>query len=407
MIFKNTPERFGIVAKSFHWIMALLIFGLLTVGYVMAGMVISPQKLDLIYLHKSFGTLVLMLAVARLGWRFFSPRPARDPRVKPWEDKLATIVHGLLYVAVFAMPLSGWVMSSAGDYPASFFGLFALPPIVPKNEALMMAAKEVHEFLAIAILILLALHFAGAAKHHVIDGDDTLRRMTFQNLTRAGGLVLLGILGLIYLAPVAVMVLGPEDEERVAQTVSGNVPVTQTQSGDTDWCVLPESAIEFEATQYGQTFKGAFKNFTAAIRFNPDDLTASQVLVAIPVSGITTGDSNRDTQARSADWFNEAQFPQAVFQTSLIEKTEGTDQYKANGSLTLRGISKEIDLPFTLTITEQNGTRLANMTAEIEIKRLDFGIGQGQWAKTDVIGDTIRIFIRLQATPLAPVEESR
>lgn len=407
MPLKNMSERFGLIAKSFHWVMAVFILGLLTVGYVMAGLAVSPDKIKLVYLHKSFGILVLMLAVGRLAWRYVSPRPARDPRIKPWEDRLATIVHGLLYVVLFAMPLSGWIMSSAGDYPASFFGLFTLPEIVPKNAALMMTAGNIHSALAVIILVLLALHFAGAAKHHVIDGDDTLRRMTFQNLGRVGGVVLLGVLGVLYLVPVSVFVFGDDEEE--SGTVSNPAIESTAQPAeinDTAWTVLPESSIKFQALQYGQPFEGEFKNFEARIVFDPANLPASKAEIAIPISGISTGDANRDGQARSVDWFDEAQFPRAVFSTTAIEPAGVPGHYLARGRLGLRGVEKDIDLPFTLAITDENGVRTAVMDAELSLNRFDFGVGQNQWAKADIIAGPVNIVIHVKAA-LHPPESGK
>ena len=142
--------------------------------------------------------------------------------------------------------------------------------------------------------------------------------------------------------------------------------------------------------------------FDAAIKFDPDNLAASTVLVTIPVSGISTGDSARDAQARDPQWFDAATYPQIVFFTQSITVGTAPGQYVASGMLTMRGVSKPLDLPFTLVIEEQNGTRTARMEADVTVNRLDFGIGQGEWAKTDVIADPITIAVRLQAVANPP-----
>jgi polyisoprenoid-binding protein YceI len=237
-----------------------------------------------------------------------------------------------------------------------------------------------------------------------MDGDDTLRRMTSLRLGQASGLVLLGLLGVLYITPILIMVLGPDHEEEVGtKTHAIEKQQTQGSAGDTNWIVLPEaSTVEFEALQYGQPFKGRFLQFDAAITFDPNNLAASTVLVTIPVSGISTGDSARDAQARDPQWFDAATYPQIVFFTQSISAGVGPGQYLAHGTLTMRGITKPIDLPFFLAIEEQNGTRTARMQADITVNRLDFGIGQGEWAKTDVIADAIRIAVRLQAVANPP-----
>src|SRR5262245_39756204 len=116
----NTREKFGLIAKSFHWIMAVLILMLLTMGYKMVTLPPGPDKVWVVMLHKSLGVTVLFLAFGRLAWRLANGRPDPEPTLKKWEVDLSKIVHFLLYAAFFAMPLTGWIMSSAGEYPVSF-----------------------------------------------------------------------------------------------------------------------------------------------------------------------------------------------------------------------------------------------------------------------------------------------
>ncbi len=177
MIWKNTPARWGAVAKGFHWLTALLVVGLLCVGLYMTGLDFSPDKLKLYGLHKAFGITVLALVVLRIGWRVFTPRPGEIETHKGWEVRLAAVIHFFFYAALIAMPMTGWIMSSAASYPVSVFGLFTLPNIVGPDENAVDLMKDVHEFLAYILIAAIILHVAGALKHHVIDRDETLRRM--------------------------------------------------------------------------------------------------------------------------------------------------------------------------------------------------------------------------------------
>jgi cytochrome b561 len=150
---------------------------MLGLGLYMADLPKGPWKGELFDLHKSFGILVLMLGAVRIGWRLGNPWPGPVDTVPPWQRKLARVLHLLLLAMMLALPLSGWAMSSAGDHPVSFFGLFTLPPLLAVDKDLGKSLSEVHEVLAWTLLALLVLHVGAALRHHFIARDATLRRM--------------------------------------------------------------------------------------------------------------------------------------------------------------------------------------------------------------------------------------
>lgn len=176
-MYRNSESSYGVVAKLLHWLIALLILGLLGVGWVMED--IDPQALRFqVYgVHKALGIAVLFLGALRLIWHAYTPPPAAIPSQKPWEHMLAKGIHVVFYAAAVLMPLSGWALSSAAGYPVSWFGLFELPMIVTKDESAKDFFGETHEILGVIIAVCVALHVAGALKHHVIDKDLTLKRM--------------------------------------------------------------------------------------------------------------------------------------------------------------------------------------------------------------------------------------
>lgn len=178
MPYRNTQIEYGTVAKAFHWVIALLIIVMLCVGLYMTNVKMPMgQKFQIFGLHKSTGMLILMLASLRLLWRLINTHPIPLPSHQAWEKALAKLVHGLLYGAMFLMPLTGWIGSSAKNFTVSFFGLFPLPNLVGRNDALAKTMWQIHEYAAYALIGLIALHFAGAMKHHLIDRDGTLWRM--------------------------------------------------------------------------------------------------------------------------------------------------------------------------------------------------------------------------------------
>ncbi len=177
---KNTSSSYGVGAKLFHWAVALIIITLLGVGLWMSGLDVktTPYKFYVYGLHKSFGIVVLLLMIGRLCWRIYNTKVSPHANHKKWERSLAKIVHTLLYVLAFTMPLSGWAMSSAGGHPVNFFGL-PLPALMDKNEQWGGIFRDVHEYVGYSLIGIIVLHAVGALKHHFMDRDDTLKRMFF------------------------------------------------------------------------------------------------------------------------------------------------------------------------------------------------------------------------------------
>src|SRR5580700_4490616 len=177
MAMRNTTHRWGALAQLFHWVIVLLIVAQFTLATMWDDLPAGPKKLTLLARHKSIGITVLVLVLLRLGWRWANPTPALPDDLRPYERKLARLTHVLLYVLLFAMPLSGWMMSSARGFPVSWFGFFQLPDLVPKNKSLYHALVTTHGTLALLLGAVIVLHVAAALKHHFVLKDDTLRRM--------------------------------------------------------------------------------------------------------------------------------------------------------------------------------------------------------------------------------------
>jgi len=194
----SDSQTYSLPAKTLHWVIALAIFGLLAVGFYMHSMEASPLKWQLYGLHKATGILVLALVALRLAVMFVTPHPVQIESHARWEKFLTRLVKVLFWVCMLGLPLSGWVMSSAGGHPVSFYGLFEVPPIVDKNPDLGKLAYEAHELMAFGIIGLIVLHFAGALKHQFMDKDATIARMSACGT--AWGPIVFGVLGLLAVA---------------------------------------------------------------------------------------------------------------------------------------------------------------------------------------------------------------
>jgi len=176
MTFRNTTRSWGTLSKTLHWIIVLLIINQWVLGQWSESLTGLP-KLKVLGYHKSFGMTILMLAVIRLAWRLMNPVPDLGAETKPWERVLAKISHVLLYGLIFAMPLTGWLMSSAKTYSVSWFNLFAFPNLVGKNDRVYHLTNDLHHQLFNVLLAVAALHIVGALKHHFIDKNHVLKRM--------------------------------------------------------------------------------------------------------------------------------------------------------------------------------------------------------------------------------------
>lgn len=173
----SARDRYDALAQLLHWLVAALI----VVQFVLANraedLPTGLAKFAVLAQHKSFGITILALAVIRLAWRFASPPPPLPAGMRPLQRVAAQVSHAALYFLLFAMPLSGWAMSSAANYPVSWFGMLQLPDFVAPSEALHEALEELHEVMARILLALALLHTAAAFKHHFIDKDGLLWRM--------------------------------------------------------------------------------------------------------------------------------------------------------------------------------------------------------------------------------------
>lgn len=441
-----SAQRYTAVAIVLHWAIAAAILFMIPLGFWMHGQAedgnVSTGLFATYQLHKSIGLTVLALSLVRLGWRLTNPPPPLPEHMPGWEKFVAKLTHWAFYGLMIGLPLTGWLYVSAGwsihddaplPVPTQWFGLFEVPHLFGLNQASLdvredaaEAALTAHAYLGFTALGLVALHVAAALKHHVFDRDETLAHMVpglrapfeaeapQKNPAR---LAVLGVgLSLVVVAAAAALftvfnLVGPAPAAQAQapstiEIATPNAPATAAPdpgeppgaaAAVPSWRVDPRaSSIGFGykyIDESGETpFTGRFTRWSADIRFDPNDLEHSSVVVRIETASASTGVAAHDGALPGPGWFNSAAQPTATFRSTRI-RSRGDGRYEARGDLTIRGETKSVNLPFTLTI---EGNR-ASMSGSTRIDRRDFDIGD-PGAGDDLISREIDITVRVDAT---------
>ena len=176
MKLRNSTEEYGLVSRVLHWTIAAGLLGMIVLGTRIAAMEPSLSNLWLYGVHKSIGLSLFALVLIRVLWHLASPVPKPFGTPGTWQMRVARMVHGLLYVTMIAIPLSGWAASSATGIDTVVFGTLVVPSIAPPSEAISTWGFAVHGALWKALVLLLVLHIAGAFSHGLGRGG-ALRRM--------------------------------------------------------------------------------------------------------------------------------------------------------------------------------------------------------------------------------------
>lgn len=177
-------KRFNTVAILLHWVLGLALVSIFCFGIYMADLPFSPQRLKLFNWHKWAGISFLVLSALRLLWRLTHPAPALPAKFEltmpAWQLKAHQATHFALYALFFVVPLMGWAYTSAAGFPVVLFGQFPLPDLLGADKALAEILKPLHKLSAFALAALVLLHIAAALKHHFIDRDGLLQRMSLR-----------------------------------------------------------------------------------------------------------------------------------------------------------------------------------------------------------------------------------
>ena len=392
----NSALSYGAVAKTFHWLTALLIFTAFPLGMIAESWSYDSSsslatKGVLFSMHKTVGVTVFFVAVLRILWAIVQPKPAGlhpDRKLETW---LAETVHWLLYGSLVIVPLSGWLShaSSAGFAPIWWpFGQNL--PLVPVSEAVSHFFEGWHFVFTKVLGVAVLLHIAGAIKHQVIDKDLTLARML-------PGQILAGTPGEHSRVPVfsamgvytAALVLGTF----IGLSAEKTAPATELEVTASEWTVK-EGDLGISVVQFGSRLPGRFNTWAASIAFDPDAPTdeLGRVSVDIAIDSLSLGTVS--SEALKPEFFDAAAYPTASFTAPIISDPSTPDHYVADGVLSLKGVEVPVSLPFSLTLDGDTAT----MEGSMQLDRREFGIGTASYKDEATIGFLVDVAISITAT---------
>lgn len=393
----NDATHYTPVAKMLHWLIA----GMIVLQFVLAKMAdlagdadSSLRELALLANHKSVGITILALAIVRLIWRFRHPPPSLPAAVPQWQVMASHVSHWSLYVLLFAMPITGWLMSSASAYSVSWFNLVQLPDLVAPDPDLKQVFKETHEFGSKLLFVIAAIHILAAIRHAISDRDGVLQRMI--SATSVAAFVIVIALGIGWLGAVGKT---PEPTPGSAEAVrpateSERVGAAASPSGLPVWQIdYATSYIRFVGNQAGAEFEGAWETWSAELRFATGNLAAGRFDVTIDATSAETSDAERDMTLADPEWFDSMKFPEAYFRASRFSRGDDGG-FIADGQLTIKGFASPVQLRFT--VEEDGDSRVLTGTAQLD--RLALGVGTGEWEDTEWIGQDVFVEVFVEAT---------
>ena len=173
----KVSARYTTMAIVLHWLMALMLIGLFSVGLYMSDLPLSPWKLKIYSWHKWAGVTAFILVLVRLAWRFTHHPPELPSSMSIPMRYAANASHALLYLLMFLIPVSGWLMSSAKGFQTVYLGVVPIPDVLEKNKKLGSLLQDVHQNLNFLFIGLVLGHLCAALKHHLVDRDNVLARM--------------------------------------------------------------------------------------------------------------------------------------------------------------------------------------------------------------------------------------
>ena len=391
---KNAND-YHTLSKLLHWLIAGLIV-LQFVSHELAEYAADSGSRNwefaLVLNHKSVGMTILMLALLRLVWRFVTPPPELPDGMARWQVNASLVSHWLLYGLLLAIPLTGWLMSSAAGVTVAWFKVAYFPDLVAKSDLLAEVFHEIHETLAKVLFVVAIIHVLAAFKHALVDRDGVLGRICSVATVGLGALTIgLGAWWLTLSGASTANAQADTDPDSGAATMAQEAPPSSALPA---WVVDADSShIRFTGSQADTPFTGEWQSFEARIHFDAERLDESLFDVTIDTTSAESGDSDRDATLTDADWFDAAQYPNAYFRADTIVALDNGG-FRADGKLIIKDKPSPVKFEFRV---QSDGSR-RELLGSASLLRLDLGVGTGEWEDTAWVANEVAVDVRVVAT---------
>lgn len=417
-------SRYSAVAIVLHWAIAAAIAGNLALGWWMHAAIevqaTQGRAVAAFQLHKSLGMTVLALSLLRLLWRLVNPPPAAPPGTPRWARVVAGMTHGLLYVLMIGIPLSGWLYVSTQwrghaplNVPTLWFGWFEVPHLFGLNSleratrsAVAAQAVGLHRLFSWATCGLVLLHVLAALKHHLMDRDGVLARMVpASRVVRAGGFAAIALAGaivgtalvrvpIVELAALAVRAVPPVTDSAVSPEPLQSVVVpavapasAAARPAPATWSTdKARSRITFSGVHAGVPFEGRFGKWAADIRFDPANLAASNLKASFETASASDGMPLHDESLPQAEWFDSAHHPTAQFRSSRVQ-ARGGQRYAVDGTLTIKGHAVPVS---SLAVVLSGDRMTVDGSFQVDRRAVDLGMEsdpEAAWVSRVIVVD--------------------
>ena len=411
--------RYSTVAMSLHWLIALLMVFQVALGFAMPHA--GPYSFEPMQLHKSVGITILVLTLARLGWRL-SHRPPEAVEAG-WEGFLAKAVHWGFYAILLLGPLTGWILVSTArlQVPTMVWGVIPWPHLPVPHSLGGETMESIHQALAWIAVVLFLLHVVGALRHQFLLHDPVIGRMSPGGSVAVALALLVGAIALYfgagtyisnkYLIPARKAGYGQHhhhedgdsdgDEHGEAALVAAAAPSSAaptpapsasatevaaesspepTESASAApagpppvWSIAGGKHLAFSVGNGDTPVKGSFKDWSGAITFDPDHPENADLTITVKLASASVGDGTQDAMLQGAEFFASGANPTATWHSTKVVQTS-PGHYRASGTLSLKGASRPQTVTFALT--GQGLKRHVSGSASID--RAAFGIGTGE-----------------------------
>ena len=411
--------------RFFHWLTALLIFTAAGIGLLTQVMPMSSTLVRLFVVHKSFGITVIALVVLRIAWHRYSAFESQIV-LSASQRQLVKAGHISLYVLMLAMPLSGWLLNSAANFPFKWFGLVSVPMLMGTNTVLQFYLGWLHLLFFIIFVLVITGHIAMAVLHQrqqqpIISAMTASSRLPLFFM----GFVLLIISLIISAYLYAKYPLGGADKSVpsdldvsplspviTAEITAASTVTTMTEkqvdtlygSHSSVWQMdKSQSSLAFTTSYAGEAIPGRFSTFDVSLQFNPMVPESADLSVIIHLNSVDTRSADRDAMLPGEEWFDTSEFPKATYKATRAYLIT-TDQYQMDGQLSLKGVVAPVSIRFEwLPLTQNNevdenvpiSSETVKMRGSALLDRRTFAIGSGQWQQDETIGFNVPIEFEL------------